>query len=288
MACDSPYYVKAKRWHENEEKVPVPCGRCPPCKLRRVNGWVFRLLQEDKRSDTSHFVTLTYDTKFVPISENGFMTLRKSDFQKYMKRLRKLCPGADLKYYAVGEYGTNRHRPHYHAIIFGVPDIELFAEAWKLDGNSLGAVHVGTVSGESIAYTLKYIDKQSGKLLYGSRDDREPEFPLMSKRLGNNYITQATVDYHRSDLSRMYLTRPGGNRIAMPRYYRGKIFTDDDLAAQIPIIEKAMIIDEQRERVEYSRIYSGDDAPISFEAWQTSRRHGRYEQFYINQKSREI
>jgi len=107
--CDSPFFVLPKA---AVEKVPVPCGRCPPCKLRRVNGWVFRMLEEEKVSSSSHFVTLTYDTSTVPISDNGFMTLRKRDFQLFMKRLRKLCLDAKLKDYAVGEYGTNYKRPH--------------------------------------------------------------------------------------------------------------------------------------------------------------------------------
>ena len=44
MACDSPYYTTMA----NMQKVPVPCGRCPPCRKTRINQWVFRLQQEDK------------------------------------------------------------------------------------------------------------------------------------------------------------------------------------------------------------------------------------------------
>lgn len=156
MACDSPFFVTPKG---RFSAVPVPCGRCPPCKQRRVNSWVFRLMQEEKRSSSAYFVTLTYDTRFVPISDNGFMTLRKKDYQDFMKRLRKLSPHVSIKYYAAGEYGSKFNRPHYHAIMFNVPDIELFAKAWSLDGIQLGAVHVGSVTGDSIAYTMKYIAK---------------------------------------------------------------------------------------------------------------------------------
>ena len=66
----------------------LPCGKCPNCYARRISGWSFRLMEEDKVSSSSYFITLTYDNP--PMSENGFMTLKKSDFQKFMKRLRKL------------------------------------------------------------------------------------------------------------------------------------------------------------------------------------------------------
>jgi len=277
MICDSPYYVLPKA---GVEKVPVPCGKCPPCKLRRVNSWVFRMLEESKVSTSSHFVTLTYDTRFVPISKNGFMSLDKGEFPRFMKRLRKICPGHSLKYYAVGEYGTNNKRPHYHAVIFNIPDISLINDAW-----GLGAVHIGNVTGDSIAYTMKYIDK-NGRIPEHYRDDRVPEFPLMSKGLGKNYLSEAMIDYHKADLSRLYVTKEGGHKIALPRYYRGKIYTDDDLKKQVVIIQE--IVDEtaKREMLEHKRLYPAGD--ISFEAWKESKRYGRYKRFYQNQKNRDI
>lgn len=184
MICDTPFWVLPKAAFD---KVPVPCGRCPPCKHRRVNSWVFRLEREADTSTSAHFVTITYDTFSVPISENGFMTLKKEDIQNFFKRLRKLTD-EKIKYYVVGEYGTQNKRPHYHAIIFNVSDTALYSKAWTLDGRQLGTIHVGKVQSDSIAYTLKYIDKQSFKKNH-NRDDRLPEFPLMSKKLGENFLS---------------------------------------------------------------------------------------------------
>lgn len=278
MACDTPFFVLPKKW--SSDKVPVPCGRCPPCKLRKVNGWVFRMLEESKISTSSHFVTLTYDTRTVPLSENGFMTLRKSDFQKYMKRLRKLCPDAILKYYAVGEYGTNNNRPHYHAIVFNVPDITFYHQAW-----GLGQIHIGTVTGESIAYTMKYIDKQKGKKLH-ARDDRETEFPLMSKKLGANYLTDEIINYHQADISRLYATKEGGHRIALPRYYREKIYSENDLKNQVILIQSTMEDEAAAELREFQSL--GYPPSYTFEAWKDSKRFGRYNNFYSQQKNRDI
>lgn len=284
MNCDSPFYVQKKA---ALEAVPVGCGKCPSCKKRRVDGWVFRLLQEEKISQTSHFITLTYDTRFVPITKNGFMTLRKEDFQNYMKRLRKLCPDAKLKYYAVGEYGSQTKRPHYHAIIFNVPDTQLFVDAWFLNGQQIGSVHVGAVSGDSIAYCMKYIDKPHTRMMHG-RDDREKEFPLMSKKLGANYLTDEMVAYHQSDLTRLYATKEGGHRVALPRYYRNKIYSEDQQKQQLRLIQSAVLEQDDQLRRDYEAVYGSNNEQISFETWKDMKRHGRYQSFYDRQKNRNL
>ncbi|QGF19332.1 replication initiation protein [Antarctic microvirus COCH21_V_SP_13] len=277
MICDSPIYVLPKG---AVEKVPVPCGRCPPCKLRRTNSWVFRLMQEEKISTAANFVTLTYDTRTVPISPNGYMTLNKRDYQLFMKRLRKLCPDAKLKYYAVGEYGTTHFRPHYHAIIFNCPDEKLYHEAW-----GLGAIHVGTVTNDSVAYTMKYIDKLSDHKQH-QRDDRLREFPLMSKGIGENYITPAIIQYHNADISRLYLTKQGGHRIALPKYYRQKIYSPDQMKSQVALIQTVVADNENSDRREHAQLYPADE--ILFDDWQESKKYGRFHKFYNAQNTRDL
>lgn len=278
MACLSPFYVRVKdRW------IPTPCGRCPPCKKRRVDGWVFRLLQEDRRSSSAYFVTLTYENAHVPISPNGFMTLDKKEFPKYMKRLRKLCPGVNLKYYACGEYGSKNHRPHYHAIIFNVPKKELLFDAWHLDGSALGDIHVGDCSGDSIAYCMKYIDKRTPK--FHERDDRVPEFSLMSKGLGSNYITPTIEKYHNADLSRMFLTLDGGHKIALPRYYRNRLYDEDSRSEQGYLAELAAGKINSDNYDTFIRLY-GDNPAITYGDFVQSQRDSIVAAFYNNQKAR--
>lgn len=133
-------------------------------------------MQEEKGAISAHFITLTYDTDFVPISKNGFMSLNKRDVQLFLKRLRKKCNDSEhpIKYYAVGEYGGKTKRPHYHIILFNakLPEIQ---PAWKQ-----GAIHYGTVNGASVGYTLKYMMKPHRGPMHRN-DDRVPEFSLMSK-----------------------------------------------------------------------------------------------------------
>lgn len=282
MACDTPIYVLPKY---GIEKVPIPCGRCPPCKLRRVNNWVFRLLQEEKVSQHAHFVTLTYDTDFVPISDNGFMTLRKKDLQNYFKRLRKLLPDSNIKYYACGEYGSKNKRPHYHAIFFNVPESKYFAEAWGLGGKQFGNVHVGKVTGDSIAYTMKYIDKSQFGYTH-TRDDREREFPLMSKGLGKSFLTDQMVDYYQSDITRMHVTREGGHRSALPRYYRKKIFSDEQMKQQRHHVAAVMAKEKALDMLEFERM--GYPETYTYDMWKSSQKLGRYDAFQANIKNRDI
>lgn len=276
MPCDHPFYVN---------EIPVPCGKCAPCKKRRVDGWVFRLLEEEKISSSAHFVTLTYDTRFVPISDNGFMTLRKKDFQDYMKRLRKLCPEFKLRYYACGEYGTKNHRPHYHFICFNVPRETFFYDAWSLNGVPLGAVHVGKVTGDSIAYTMKYIDKSTWKIGH-SRDDRKPEFAVMSQGLGLSYLSDEVVKYHKADLSRNYITREGGHIIAMPSYYRRKIYNSGEQLIQRSVIQEAVNASFDALRREFE--LNGYPESYTYGDWLSDQRDGRRIKFSSTIKDRKL
>lgn len=219
MQCVNPFMLK-----EGENFIPCPCGKCLPCLKRRVSGWSFRLRQQDKVAEKSMFITLTYDTKYVPITNKGFMTLCKRDVQLFLKRLRKAHNGPAIKYYSVGEYGGKTMRPHYHLIIFNCNETEV-SNAWRL-----GEIHFGTVSGASVGYVLKYMVKPS-KIPLHKNDDRTPEFSHMSKGLGMNYLTPAMRKYHMDDLvGRTCIIMEDGVKISMPRYYKEKLYSKSDKA----------------------------------------------------------
>ena len=243
MSCDTPIriikagdVVKGKHYLED---VLVGCGKCPRCRLRRVNQWIFRLKQEESNSGSSFFVTLTYDTDNVPITDNGFMSLDKKDVQKFMKRLRKRVkkeyPGCrKIVYYLVGEYGekTKFGRPHYHAIILNLPEIEILRQTWKH-----GDIHVGRVTNASIAYTMKYADKPRIIPVHG-RDDRLREFALMSKGIGKCYLeNEEFVEYHQRDIRNCFIDS-FGHKVILPRYYREKIFNEEERQLQVKFILK--------------------------------------------------
>lgn len=214
--------------------MALPCGKCPNCKKRRISGWSFRLMKHAEIQNSAIFLTLTYNTDHVPITKNGFMSLDKTDIQKYFKRLRKLHDIREggkaiskISYYCCGEYGTTTMRPHYHMLLFNA-HLDDAVNAWKLEGKELGTYHVGQVSEASVGYTLKYMCKPT-KIPLHKNDDRVPEFSLMSKGMGKNYLTDAMIQWHKRDLvGRVYVPLKDGKKIAMPRYYKDKMYTKLD------------------------------------------------------------
>lgn len=235
---------------DNGDLLEVPCGKCPACVRRKISQWSFRLMQEERASQSAHFLTLTYATDQVPLSRNGYMQLRKRDLQLFFKRLRKardrrfrklgIKPSTTIKYYGVGEYGGSRGRPHYHVLIFNC-ELELISKAWctdesrnvvygvrafKVPSRMLGNIYYGKVSSASVGYSLKYMSKPPVQKKH-YRDDRQKEFRLSSTKLGVGYLTPRMIRWHLADLeNRMYVNLPGGGKASMPRYYKEKIYDE--------------------------------------------------------------
>lgn len=92
----------------------VPCGKCPVCISRRAIEWATRCKHEISLHNQNSFITLTYNDDNLRSEEIVY-----DDFQKFMKRLRKRYPNNNIRYIVSCEYGTNKKRPHFHAIIFG-------------------------------------------------------------------------------------------------------------------------------------------------------------------------
>lgn len=203
----------------------VPCGKCPRCLKRRLNAWAFRLVKEMEQSTSAIFLTLTYEN--APTSFNGHHTLIKSDYQKFTKRLRKNLQNSNIKYYACGEYGTTTQRPHYHAIVFNLP------QTWITNSNKLldiwghGHINISPCNIATIKYVCKYVMK--GKFTPTTdHDDRNSDFSIMSKKMGLNYLTPQIIRYHQDNL-KSFITLPGGIPTSMPRYFRDKIFTKEHI-----------------------------------------------------------
>jgi len=270
--CLFPYHTQKNRVHTGQAHfVPVPCGRCPECLKRRTSMWSFRLRKEEERSVSSHFVTLTYDADHIPISPNGFMTLVKGDLQKFFKRLRKshgkdYCKLNPIRYYACGEYGSRFKRPHYHVILFNSSEDNILA-SWQA-----GHVDIGTVSGASVGYTLKYVNKGRFTPLH-SNDDRIPEFALMSKRMGANYLSRDVVDFHKRNLDKAFITLEDGVRIPIPRYYKDKMFDESEREQQNRLVKELVLAESPPiEQSDWERHESRRNAIINFKKKYSNRK----------------
>lgn len=229
-----------------ENQINIPCGRCPVCVKRRISGWSIRLQKEAGVSTSAYFVTLTYGTDNVPITKNGWLTLQKTHLQDFFKRLRYYEQKQGIKYYAVGEYGTKKKRPHYHIILFNA-ERENIAKAW-----TFGEIHIGQVTPASTGYTLKYISKEKQTTV--PNDDRQKIFSIMSKGLGKAYTEdKKNIKWHTDSLEdRYYIPAGGGTKASMPRYYREKIYNSEQFGYLKGVLEK----DAKEKEDEYNKKYS--------------------------------
>lgn len=250
----------------------VSCGRCPLCKKRRASSWAFRCAQHMKVQDSAHFITLTYANEYLVRSSNGLPTLFKRDLQSFFKRLRK-SHDKKLSYYAIGEYGGRRARPHYHVLLFNA-DITKVVEAW-----SFGHVHCGDVTKKSVGYCVGYINK--AKKFVPKDDDRDKEFQVMSKGIGINYLTPAMVKWHTDEIEdRAYVLHEDGYKIPMPRYYRDKIYYPDE---RVRLAEAGIERAKQKESEKWYELQCQDKDPAE---WYNEYCQSVWDKFHKREKKR--
>lgn len=215
--------------HPGSFKALVPCGHCMGCRLDHARVWADRMLLELKDNDyKAIFVTLTYNNQSLPRachigynqlpgeSDESYLyededwvaaaagapaTLSVRDTQLFFKRLRKSFPERRIRYFLAGEYGPKTHRPHYHAIIFGL-SLDDFKDCCILDFNNLGQPRYKSKKFQDIWsngfcvlapvnwHTCAYVSRYTMKKIYKSEKanayatDQVPPFCTMSRRPG--------------------------------------------------------------------------------------------------------
>lgn len=223
MMCYSPirldtnqYFLKHGVILSHKKFFSVPCGKCLACLSQKAKEWTMRLSHEwyYYNENTSMFITLTYDNENIP-SDYG---LHKRDIQLFMKRLRKELDKENIKvkYFVAGEYGFQKKRPHYHMILFGMPnvsselirDVNKYSVDYKLKGQyklsrydrllwnkwKKGNIRIGYCSLQSLQYCSLYtlkgnhivINRKEYKELYG----KEKPYRAVSKGIGKRYVIE--------------------------------------------------------------------------------------------------
>lgn len=216
--------------------IRIACGRCTGCRLERSRQWALRIMHETTlhQAQECWFLTLTYDDLHLPENEN----LELRDWQLFAKRWRK--NHGKFRYYAVGEYGGQTGRPHYHACVWGMKFgvLETLGKSKKGNDNRMapelestwgkGRTAVGSLTWQSASYVARYImDKKTGNdapahyqglnLDTGEIFERVPEFSVMSRRpgIGHDWHEKYTDDVYQHDqvpVRRGVTSRP-------PKYY---------------------------------------------------------------------
>jgi len=183
-------------------------------------------MHEAKLHKRNCFVTLTL--------REPQESLDHSQWQLFAKRVRrKMGP---FRFYMAGEYGEERGRPHFHALLFGL-DFDDKEYLGKSPGGSklfvsdslselwgLGHTSIGDVTFESAAYVARYVMKKvTGDAAAEHYGARVPEYCRCSTggRSGLRGIGFGWFEkFGKSDVVPDGSVLINGVRAAAPRYYR--------------------------------------------------------------------
>lgn len=219
MKCIKPIHINGNTFN---------CGHCINCRVNYTQMWSLRLIYELSEANAASFLTLTYSPEYYP-KDCG---LHKEDLQNFFKRLRinlqreyhEFAP--KISYYAVGEYGSSTMRCHYHAIVFGLNDLDEkhreivrkswpYCEPWLFDKSRGRKSGMQEVTPDDINYVTGYVQKKlDGELAKKTYGSRQPPFSLCSQGLGLKF-----AEDNKNRLLENGWTYFKGHRVSIPRYY---------------------------------------------------------------------
>lgn len=243
----------------------LPCGRCIGCLLDRSLNWAVRCEHEAQFHADNWFLTLTFDDKYLPSD----YSLKSWHLQDFWKRIRNSLISESeffdgcfdtppsIKYYAAGEYGSENFRPHYHAIVFGLPlkalgdltyhassnGFTLYRSSWLEKLWPWGFSTVSEMSFETAAYVARYCTKK----LFSEGPDAYaevgllPERAWMSKGLGRSWYEQYAYETWRDD----FIVNSRGKRMGVPRTYFRWLEKEDLSAATALRRARALPVDDR-------------------------------------------
>jgi len=232
-----------------------------------------RTMLESLAHEDNCFLTLTYQDSFLPKLSDGRATLCPPHLRDFLKRLRKAFAPARLRYYAVGEYGGQTERPHYHLAVFGLPSC--LRGSTLLNGSGrccvqcdkikalwgMGKVHLDQLNSVTAAYIAGYVVKKMGGGPVDLLKGRHKEFARMSLKPGIGVIA---LDDVAAVLQRYQLEFEGdvpagllhgGKQLPLGKYLRNVIRSKLGKAQETPAaVKEALreVVRDMREAAGYS------------------------------------
>lgn len=282
MRCEKPTQVYGRVY---------PCGQCPACRIKRRREWAHRIELEAALQTDNCFMTLTYMDKCLPLrismdhgltlDTSGFAyisTLEPGDLRNFMKRFRKRIEPHTVRFYAVGEYGTETERPHYHLAVFGFPRCvrgttltsprgksswRKCCEVCRIVGETWGKgdIILGTLEDAAANYVAQYVTKKMTDPADPRLRGRYPEFSRQSNREGG--IGIGMMKFVAEELRRFNLLatqgdvpvtlRHGGKEKPLGRYLRRKLRKEVGIEENAPAITLEKMALELRPLQEIAR-----------------------------------
>ena len=242
--------------------IAYTCGTCPACRKQKKAEWVLRCHHELLYNNCkATYATLTYDythlKKTALKPENDFDklgTLCRDDLYKFLKRLRLRYPGKKLRYFACGEYGTKRWRPHYHILIFGLNPDECSSEITQCWSHGYVDISLKPVSDKVSAYIVGYVTKKmdeefptrAKRTEYYTSNNREAPFLSFSKGLGGEW-----ADIHVNQWIHSLTFGFNSRQVPVPRYYMIRQFKKEGYVRKIKTSSYYVVDNRKTESIQY-------------------------------------
>lgn len=239
--CLYPTYIKNPKYKPNKKNkgkppvckdrrllyIPTKCGCCIECRKEKQREWRVRL-EEELRSNFGYFTTLTISPEGIKeIEEKSGLKWEENPneiatkgLRLFLERVRKDI-GKSIKHWCVTELGEKKDRIHLHGIFFGQKSAELIRKHWKYGFVFIG----GYCNSRSVNYMTKYMLKV---------DIKHPTFKqivLASAGIGAGYMDRLDYLWQKQNYKNINVatyTFRNGTKMAMPKYYKNKIFTEKE------------------------------------------------------------
>ena len=258
----------------------VPCGRCLGCRLEHSRQWAVRMTHEAQMNEFNSFLTLTYNDDALPADGST----DKAHFQSFIRRLRKSVYPTRIRFFHCGEYGTDNHRPHYHAALFGYsfPDRKQWSvrrgnPVWTSDHLDKmwghGFAEIGDLTFKSAAYIARYTTAKRNITKYTPQHEVEayytryervspitgevhlvnPEYATMSLKpgIGESWFRKFKTDVYPSDEIIV-----NGKPQRPPRYYDRLLMRADPIMWET--VRRARSISRDRENSTPDRLRASE------------------------------
>ena len=177
--------------------------------------------------------------KIRPYTDDGLQTVSPRDHTLFIKQLRNVTK-AEIKYYGISDYGGKYQRPHYHYIMFNTPHEYLIRE-WDKKLRKFRAPEIENIwqmgqcdaeypNGGALSYVTGYVDSKLSTIGTEDTDSRTKNRAYISKGIGTGHLTTAKKAYYKKRLTN-FLTIEDGKKVPMPRLFKQKIYTEDEIKA---------------------------------------------------------
>lgn len=209
--------------------IPVACTKCMECKKAKAREWQVRLGEEIRADNKCEFVTLTFSNEeYKKLNnrindeikgydrDNEIATLATRLFLERWRAKHK----KSVKHWLVTELGHNgTENIHIHGLIWSQDKKEI-EKTW-----GYGYVFTGEwVNEQTVNYIIKYIMKT---------DKDHENFKskiLTSKGIGSSYFKRldSKINKYNKEETKEYYTTKKGLKLALPIYYRNKIYSEKE------------------------------------------------------------